>query len=41
MTKTRAAIRFLLAVAAAGLHRLRRVINRLAAPGTGPFLSGV
>jgi hypothetical protein len=41
MTKTRAALRFLLAVAASGLNSLRRALKRLAAPGTGPFLSGV
>ena len=41
MTKTRAAIRFLVALAASGLNGLRRAIKRLAAPGTGPFLSGV
>jgi len=41
MTKIRAAIGFLLAVAAAGVSSLRRTIKRLAAPGTGPFLSGV
>jgi hypothetical protein len=41
MTKTRAAIRFLVAVAASGFNSLRRAIKRLAAPGTGPFLSGV
>lgn len=41
MTRIRAAVRFLLAVAAAGLTSLRRAIKRLAAPGTGPFLSGV
>jgi len=41
MTNLRAAIRFLLAVAAFGLNSLRRAIKRLAAPGTGPFLSGV
>ena len=41
MTEIRAAIRFLFAVAASGLNSLRRVIKRLAAPGTGPFLSGV
>ena len=41
MTKIRAAIGFLFAVAAAGFSSLRRAIKRLAAPGTGPFLSGV
>lgn len=41
MTKMRAAIGFLLAVAASGLRGLRRVLKRMAAPGTGPFLSGV
>jgi hypothetical protein len=41
MTNIRAAIRFLLQVAASGLNSLRRAIKRLAAPGTGPFLSGV
>jgi hypothetical protein len=41
MAKIRAAIRFLLAVAASGLNSLRRAIKRLAAPGTGPFFSGV
>ena len=41
MTTMRAALGFLLAVAACGLRGLRRAIKRLAAPGTGPFLSGV
>jgi hypothetical protein len=41
MTRIRAAIRFLLAFAASGLNSLRRAVKRLAAPGTGPFLSGV
>ena len=41
MTKIRAAIRFLLAVAASGLNSLRRAIKQSEAPGTGPFLSGV
>jgi hypothetical protein len=35
-----AAIKFLRAVAAFGLSGLRRVLKRLTAPGTGPFLSG-
>jgi hypothetical protein len=41
MTKLRAAGRFLLAVAASSFRGLRRAIKRLAAPGTGPFLSGL
>jgi hypothetical protein len=41
MTKMRSAFGFLLAVVALGLRGLRRAIKRLAAPGTGPFLSGV
>jgi hypothetical protein len=41
MTELRAALGFLLALAAFGLRSLRRAIKRLAAPGTGPFLSGV
>ena len=41
MTIMRAAIRFLLAVAASSLSGIRRAIKRLAEPGAGPFLSGV
>lgn len=41
MTKMRAALEFLLAVAALSLRGLRRAIKRLGAPGTGPFFSGV
>ncbi len=41
MTKMRVALRFLLPGAASGLRGLRRAIRRLAAPGTGPFFSGI
>jgi hypothetical protein len=41
MTTLRAAMGFLLAVAASSFRALRRTIKRLAGPGTGPFLSGV
>lgn len=41
MTNIRAVVGFLLAVVASGFGRLRRIIKRLAAPGSGPFLSGV
>lgn len=41
MTNIRAAIKFLIAAVTSSLGGLRRVVKRLAAPGTGPFLSGV
>jgi hypothetical protein len=41
MTNIRAAIGFLLAVIVSGRRGLRRVIKRLAAPGSGPFFSGI
>jgi hypothetical protein len=40
MNKLRAAIGSLPTVVASSLRSLRRAIKRLAAPGTGPFLSG-
>lgn len=41
MTKMRAAVGSLFAAAASGFRALRRLIKRIGAPGTGPFLSGV
>jgi hypothetical protein len=39
MTKKPSAIRFLLALAAIAVRGLRRLVKRLGAPGSGPFLS--